>query len=81
MNIQIIYPATAPTHPVAVKPNKKLNVAIAFILGLMISVGLAFLREYLDMRLRNEEEIQNYLKLPVLGTVIEYGTNLKHSDS
>ncbi len=34
------------TNPIS--PNKKLNVAIAFVLGLMVSVGIVFLREYLQ---------------------------------
>lgn len=71
-NIQIVDPAVVQSHPIAVKPNKKLNVMIAFILGFMVSVGLAFLLEYLDNRLRTEEDVQRYLKLPVLGAIIEY---------
>lgn len=71
-NVQVVDPAVAPTTASPVKPNKKLNVAIAFILGLMISIGLAFLLEYLDNRLRTDEDVQRYLKLPVLGVVAEY---------
>ncbi|GGJ04809.1 capsular polysaccharide biosynthesis protein [Alicyclobacillus cellulosilyticus] len=71
-NVQIIDPAVVTPDAKPVKPNKKLNVAVAFILGLMVSVGLAFLLEYLDYRIRTEEEVQQYLGLPVLGTVMEY---------
>lgn len=71
-NVQVIDPAIVPAKPVAVSPNKKLNVAIAFILGLMVSVGIAFLLEYLDTRLKNEDEVRRYLGLPVLGSVGDF---------
>ncbi|MCL6442240.1 MAG: capsular biosynthesis protein [Alicyclobacillus sp.] len=71
-NVQIVDPAVADPQAAPVKPNKKLNVAIAFVLGLMVSIGIAFLLEYLDTRLRSEEDIRRYLELPVLGTVIDY---------
>lgn len=71
-NVQIVDPAVTPAHPVPVKPNKKLNIAIAFILGLMVSVGIAFLLEYLDNRIRTEEDVRRYLNLPVLGGIMDY---------
>ena len=52
-----------------VKPNKKLNIAIAFFLGLMVSVGLSFLLEYMDSTIKTSEDIKKYLDLPVLGTI------------
>ncbi len=48
--ILTVSPAFAPEHPV--KPNKKLNVAIAGVLGLMVAVFGVFLAEYL----KNDEE-------------------------
>jgi hypothetical protein len=37
--------------------------------GVMIGIGLALFREYLDRSLRTEEDIQRYLGLPVLSVV------------
>ncbi|MCF8566820.1 capsular biosynthesis protein [Alicyclobacillus tolerans] len=71
-NVQIVDSAATNPNASPVKPNKKLNVAIALILGLMVSVGLAFLMEYLDNRLRTEDDIRKYLNIPVLGTVVEF---------
>ncbi len=68
-NVQIIDPAVAQANPLPVSPNKKLNVAIAFILGLMVSVGIAFLLEYLDDSVRSEDEAAQILGVPVLGVV------------
>lgn len=76
-NVQVVDPALVPTKPIPVSPNKKLNVAIAFILGLMVSVGIAFLLEYLDYRLKNEEEVRRYLGLPVLGAIADFNIEMK----
>lgn len=68
-NVQVVDPAVASANPNPVSPNKKLNVAIAFVLGLMVSVGLAFLFEYLDDSVRSEDEASQILGVPVLGVV------------
>ena len=52
-----------------VKPKKSLNIAIAFFLGLMVSVGLSFLLEYMDSTIKTSEDIKKYFDLPVLGTI------------
>ena len=44
-SIVVLSPAVAPESPV--KPNKKLNVAIAAVLGLLCSIFGVFLAEYL----------------------------------
>jgi len=43
--------------------------AIAFVVGLMTGVGLAFLLEYLDNTIKTEEDVEKHLGLPVLGAV------------
>lgn len=55
-----------------VKPNKKLNIAIAFFLGLMVSVGISFLLEYMDSTVKTSEDVKRYLDLPVLGVINKY---------
>ncbi|SFU43693.1 YveK family protein [Alicyclobacillus macrosporangiidus] len=71
-NVQIIDPAVVNPDAKPVKPNKTLNIAVALVLGLMVSIGLAFLLEYLDTRLKNEEDVRRYLNLPVLGVIGDY---------
>lgn len=71
-NVQVVDKAAVPANPSPVKPNKKLNVAIALVLGLMVSIGLAFLLEYLDTRIKTEEDVRRYLALPVLGSIGDY---------
>lgn len=58
--------------PTPVKPNKKLNIAIAFFLGLMVSVGISFLLEYMDSTVKTSEDVKRYLDLPVLGVINKY---------
>lgn len=53
----------------ASKPNKALNIAVAFFLGLMLSIGVSFLLEYMDSTMKNADDIKRYLELPVLGTI------------
>ena len=68
-NVRIIESVQLPENPVA--PNKKMNVAIAFLLGLMVSVGLVFLIEYLDNTFKNKEQLERELDIPVVGIIPE----------
>lgn len=66
-DIQIMDVPQFPDKPV--KPKKALNIAIAFFLGLLVSVGLSFLLEYSDSTIRTEEDVARYLDLPVIGII------------
>lgn len=66
-NVKIIEEVQIPENPVS--PNKKMNIAIAFLLGLMVSVGLVFLIEYLDNTYKNKEQLEKELDIPVLGAI------------
>lgn len=68
-NVSILSKATVGLHPSPVKPKPLLNIAIALIVGLMVSVGIAFLLEYLDSTIKTEDDIERVLGLPVLGTI------------
>lgn len=70
-NVKILDRADVPTSPI--NPNPKLNVAIALVVGLMASVGLAFLLEYLDNTIKTEQDIENILGIPVLGVIAVMG--------
>ena len=68
-NIQVVEKASYPDKPVS--PNKKLNILIAFILGLIVSIGLSLLLEFMDNTFKSKEELEKALELPVLGTIPE----------
>ena len=66
-NVRVIEEVELPEEPVS--PNKKINIAIAFLLGLMVSVGLVFLLEYLDNTYKNKDQLEKDLGIPVLGAI------------
>ena len=66
-NVRVIEEVEFPENPVS--PNKKMNIAIAFLLGLMVSLGLVFLLEYLDNTYKNKEQLEKELDIPVLGVI------------
>ena len=63
----ILDEAVLPTHPLA--QNKITKIAIAGILGMMVSVGLVFLFEYLDRTIKTADETEQLLGVPVLGVI------------
>ncbi len=66
-NARIVEYARAPGTPF--KPNKRRALSIAFLLGLMASIGLAFLLEHLDNTLKDAEDVERRLGIPVLGVL------------
>ena len=66
-NVRVIEEVELPEEPVS--PNKKINIAIAFLLGLMVSVGLVVLLEYLDNTYKYKDQLEKDLGIPVLGAI------------
>ncbi|MDO7204752.1 GNVR domain-containing protein [Paraclostridium bifermentans] len=52
-----------------IKPNKVMNIAIAAVLGIMISLFVIFLLEYLDNKIKVPQDIEKHLGLPLLGVI------------
>lgn len=65
LNARVIAPAIAPLEPV--KPNKKLFVALAFVVSLVVGVVAAFLLDALDNTLKSAEDVEEKLEQPLLG--------------
>ncbi|MEZ0482141.1 YveK family protein [Planococcus sp. SSTMD024] len=68
-NVSILSPAVLKANPSPVEPNPILNMAIAAVVGLMLGVGIAFLREYLDTSMKTEQDIEDILGVPLLGVI------------
>lgn len=67
---QIVSKAQAPTSPVT--PTPKRDAAVALFVGLILGVGFAFLKEYLDDSIRSKEDLEAATGgLPVLTIVPE----------
>jgi capsular polysaccharide biosynthesis protein len=68
-NVSILAKAEVAGNPSPIKPKPLLNIAIALVVGLMAGVGLAFLLEYLDNTVKNEQEIEKLIGVSVLGVI------------
>ena len=64
---QVVEPATLPTTPAT--PNYLVNIPLAVFVGLALGVGLAFVRERLDDRLRGRGDLESRAGAPVLAVV------------
>ena len=67
VKIKVISPALIPTIPI--KPNKKLNILLAIILGSVSGFGLAFFVEYFDNSVNSPEEVEDRINLPVWASI------------
>lgn len=74
-SVIVLSEAFIPTSPV--KPNIKLNIALALVIGLMVFTLLAFVMEFLDNTLKSTDDINNHLGLPVLGIIPEAAADVK----
>ncbi|WP_217593027.1 Wzz/FepE/Etk N-terminal domain-containing protein [Cohnella sp. GbtcB17] len=76
LNKAKLEPAQAPSP---ISPNIPLNIAIAFIVSLMLSVGVAFLLEYLDDSIKTESDVERFLELPVLASISRVNFDEHHA--
>ncbi|QJD87430.1 YveK family protein [Cohnella herbarum] len=68
-NVSVLDFADPKEHRGPVAPNPKLNIAVAFMLALMLGVGISFLLDYLDDTIKSEEDIESLLGVPVLTSI------------
>ncbi|MDR3587311.1 MAG: Wzz/FepE/Etk N-terminal domain-containing protein [Desulfosporosinus sp.] len=63
-SVAIVDKAVIPNLPI--RPNKMMNVLLAFVAGLMASAGLVFLLEHMDNTVKTATDVTNLLGIPVL---------------
>ena len=66
-NAELVQPAVAPDSPSS--PKTQRNVALGLLLGLFLGIGLALLREELDRRVRDIDDVEEVFGFPVVGTI------------
>jgi capsular exopolysaccharide synthesis family protein len=66
-NLVVTAPAVLPDQPVS--PKKGLNIAIAFAAGLLVALGIAFLLDYMDQSVKDDDELIGRLGLIPLGHI------------
>ena len=68
-NVQVAQEALPPTSPSSPKTSR--NTVLGLFLGLIIGLGLVFVLERLDRRIRKPEDLEAIYRLPMLGVVPE----------
>ncbi|HEX7168296.1 MAG TPA: polysaccharide biosynthesis tyrosine autokinase [Acidimicrobiales bacterium] len=77
--VQVVSPAVAPSEPV--RPTPARNAAVALVVGLLLGVGLAFLRDYLDDSLTAKEDVERTLPGTSVLAMIPEVTTWKNRDA
>lgn len=65
--VSVISKAETPTSPVS--PNKKINLAVGGILGLIIGIGLSLLSQLFNRTVKSIDYISDQLNIPILGSI------------
>jgi capsular exopolysaccharide synthesis family protein len=68
VRLSVVQEAEVPTVPAG--PRTKLNIALGVILGFAFGVALALIRETMDTRIRNEQDIAQITEIPILGGIV-----------
>jgi non-specific protein-tyrosine kinase len=66
-NVTIVETAAPPPQPI--RPRTAVNTALTGVIGLLLTVGIAFLIEYLDDTLKTPDQVLGLLSLPVIGVL------------
>lgn len=69
-NVSVVDTASVPTGPSS--PKKRLSLVLSGFLALMLGIGVAFVLERSDTGLKSADEVQQYLRLPNLATVLRF---------
>lgn len=80
--LKIVDEATTPQAPTS--PSVPKNVLIAFLLGLVISLVIAFVRDYFDVKIKYDDEMTTICNVPVLASIPDFeyfSKNIKSAHS
>ncbi|MCS6873626.1 MAG: polysaccharide biosynthesis tyrosine autokinase [Pyrinomonadaceae bacterium] len=78
-NISISTRASVPEVPSG--PPRNRNIVIAFLISIVMGVGLAFLLDYLDDSIRNVDDVTRHLGLPTLAMIPDANAEKKKVSS
>lgn len=68
--LKIVDEATTPQKPTS--PNVTRNVLIALLLGLVLSIIIAFIRDYFDVKIKYNDEMTTINNVPVLAAIPDF---------
>jgi tyrosine-protein kinase Etk/Wzc len=73
-NIRVLEPARVPAG--AIRPRKTLNLIAAVFAGLSLGIFVAFVLEYFNDTIKNQEDLEKQLQIPVTAVIPKVKTNL-----
>lgn len=68
-NVTVLNKANENLSPSPIKPKPLINTIIGMFIGLLFSYLIILLKNILDKRVQTEEEVREYLDLPVIGMI------------
>lgn len=71
-NVILVDSASIPEKPT--KPNIIINISLSFILGLIFSISLVVLINYLDQRIKDKDELKELITFPILGEIPDFSS-------
>ncbi|RFA15160.1 chromosome partitioning protein [Subtercola boreus] len=76
VKITVLQDALVPLAPVT--PNTALNIELGALVGLVVALVAAVLRQTLDTRVRNEHDVEQVAEAPILGGIIYDASTAEH---
>lgn len=67
--IKQMLPAVAPNENNPSAPNKVLNIVISFLIGIVLSLGIVFVKELFNNKFKSTAEMEKYLNINVIAAV------------
>ena len=64
-SVNVVDEASAPTKPSG--PNRPMYVAVAFLAGLFLAIAIVVIKDMLNTRVSNSDEVEKLLGIPVIG--------------
>lgn len=77
-SVKVVDYAKLPEAPSS--PNVMKNTAMGFLLGLVVSLGIIFVMELMDTRIKNEDDLKKLLDYPILGVIPEIVVDESETD-
>ncbi|MHC0552860.1 YveK family protein [Salinicoccus sp. CNSTN-B1] len=71
-NVSILSPAVMEADTPPFSPQPVINITIGIVIGLLIGLSLAFAKSFLDKSVRDEEDVERALNLPVIGSIEKF---------
>lgn len=69
-NVSVL--STADNTGTQVAPKSMVNLVVGLVIGLVIALLIIFIKEMFDKRIKTEEDVENELKIPILGSIQKF---------